>query len=199
MNGIEKIISHIKAESDAECQAILDEASKNCEEIRAQYEKSASDEFDKLTDKGTKDAETHIERLGHVAALEAKKQVLATKQELVSQAFEQAANMIAELPENEYIALLVRLATEASRAGTEQVVLNADDRARIGPAVCTQTNESLKAQGRPANLALSDKTRDIRGGLILESGDIEVNCSIDTLIGQYKNELASKVAGVLFD
>ena len=199
MNGIAKIISHISAESDGECQAILDEASKKCDEMRAQYEKAASDEYDKITQKGAKDAELHIERLGHVAALEAKKRVLATKQGLVSAAFEQAAQKLAELPEGDMIALLARLSAEASRSGSERIVLNKNDRARLGDAVCTKANETLKAQGRSAKLTLSDKTRDMRGGLILESGDIEVNCSIDTLINQYKNELSSKVAGVLFN
>lgn len=199
MNGIEKIISHIQAESDSECQVILDEASKMCAEIQARYEKTASDEYDKITEKGANNSEIHIERLGHVAALEAKKRLLATKQELISNVFERAAMMLSELPENDYIAMLVRLAAEASRSGKEQIVLNKNDRARLGDTVCRKTNETLKAQSRPANLTLSDKTRDMRGGLILVSGDIEVNCSIGTLLNQYKNELSSKVATVLFD
>ncbi len=199
MNGIEKIISHIQAESEAECKAIEDEAFKKCEEIRARYEKAASDEYNKITEKGATDAEVHIERLGHVAALEAKKQVLATKQELVSKAFERAAEMLSELPEDDYVALLVRLASEASRSGTEQIVLNENDRARYGGDVLKKVNKTLKAQGRTADLTLSEKTRDMRGGLILTSGDIEVNCTVDTLISQFRNELSSKVATALFE
>lgn len=199
MNGIEKIISHIEAESDAECRAILDEASKKCEELRAQYEKAALDEYNKIISKGAKDAEIHLERLGHIAVLEAKKRVLATKQELLSEAFKRAAARLAGFCEDDYVALLVRLAAEASRTGSEQIVLNANDRARIGNTVCEKANETLKAQGRPAKLELSGNTRDMRGGLILESGDIEANCSIDTLIKQYKNYLSPKAAAVLFD
>ena len=199
MNGIEKIITHIKAESDAECQAVLDEASKKCEEIQAQYEKTASEESGKLTEKGKQDAAQHIDRLGHVAALEAKKQVLATKQELVSASFERAAVMLTELPKKDYIALLTRLAVSASRTGNEIIVLNESDRARAGSDVCKKANETLKSQGRPAGLRLSEQTREMRGGLVLVSGDIEVNCTIDTLIGQSKNELSLQVASVLFE
>lgn len=199
MNGIDKIISHIKADSDAECKAITDEASFKCEEIRAQYEKAARDEYETLISKGKQDAENRADRLSHVAELESKKQILAAKQEMVSLAFERAVQMITELPENEYIALLVQLASGASRTGSEQVILSAGDRARFGKTVCVKANEVLSAAGKPANLKLSEQTRNIRGGLILSSGDIEVNCSADALVMQLKNELSSKAAGVLFD
>jgi hypothetical protein len=35
--------------------------------------------------------------------------------------------------------------------------------------------------------------------LLLGSGDVEVNCSIDTLVGAARHDLAAKVASVLFD
>ena len=40
--------------------------------------------------------------------------------------------------------------------------------------------------------------RDIPGGVILREGDIEINSSLDTLISQYRYQLASQVAEVLF-
>jgi V/A-type H+-transporting ATPase subunit E len=200
MNGIQKIIDHIEADAAAKYRAILNEASNKSGEIRAQYEKAASDEYDRITAIGRMDAETNIERLGHVAALEAKKQVLATKQEMVSEAFERAAREIVGLPEGDYVALLARLAAEASRKGDEQVVLNESDLVRrSAAAVVAKANELLRQKGRTAALTLSVEPRDIRGGLILASGDIEVNCSVDTLINQNKNELSPKVAGILFD
>jgi V/A-type H+-transporting ATPase subunit E len=199
MNGIDKIIAHIKADSDAECKAIADEAAAKCEEIRAQCEQAARVEHEKIITKGKQDAETRIDRLNHVAELEGKKQILAVKQEMVSLAFERAVQMITELPEDQYISLLVRLASSASRTGNEQIILSAGDRARFGKAVCVKANEVLASSGKEANLKLSEQTRNIRGGLILSSGDIEVNCSTDALVMQLKNELSSKVAGVLFD
>ena len=199
MNGIEKIIDHIKAESDAECRTIAKEAEKKSAEIEKQYEKAALEEYGKLTEKGEKDAALHIERLGHVASLEAKKKVLTVKQELVSKSFERAAEQLVSLPEADYIALLTRLAAEASRTGNEEIVLNKNDRERVGAAVCDKANNALKERGKAAGLKLSNQTRSMRGGLILVSGDIEVNCSIDALISQYKNELSSKVAAVLFN
>lgn len=199
MNGIEKIIAHIEAEAAAECRAIEEEASRKSEEIRARYEQTAADARDNIVAKGQKDAETYVDRMSHVAALEAKKQLLAAKQELVSLAFDRAVAAIRDLPEADYTAFLMHLAADSSQTGTERIILSEQDRAAFGDSVCDGANSRLTEQGRPAGLTLSDKTRAIRGGLILERGDIEVNCSIDTLIAQHKNRLASKVAAVLFD
>lgn len=199
MNGIEKIIAHIDTEAASECRTVLAEAGAKCAEIQAYYEKAASDEYNKIISRGAQDAETFINRLGHVDVLESKKQVLAVKQELVSLAFEQAARQLVELPDKDYIAFLVRLATTASRSGFEQIVLSRTDRDRYGNTVRDQANNNLAAQGKPAQLTLSEEARDMRGGLILVSGDIEVNCSIDTLIAQNKKNLSSEVAEILFD
>ncbi len=199
MNGIDKIITHIKADADAEGQAITDEALKKCDELRVQYEKAAKDESAKILSKGQQDAEVRIDRLGHAAVLESKKQILTAKQEMVSLAFERAVSMLIELPANDYTALLVRLAVSASRTGSEEVILSVGDRTSIGETVCSKANAALAAAGKTHSLKLSELTGNIRGGLILSSGDIEVNCSVDTLVMRLKNEMSAKVAGTLFD
>lgn len=48
-------------------------------------------------------------------------------------------------------------------------------------------------------LTLSAETRELAGGLILKQGDIEVNCSVDTLLELSRGELAARVAEVLFE
>lgn len=199
MNGIEKIIAHIEADTASECQAIAAEASTACDEIKAQYEKAATEQYNSISSQGTADAALHIDRQRHVAVLEGKKQLLVTKQEMVSVTFAHAAQLLTKLPEMDYVSFLVRLATAASRSGTELIVLNKQDMARIGDTVCAMANDALAAEGQKSGLTLSDTPRDIRGGLILISGNIEVNCSIDTLLTQNKNELSSKVANILFN
>jgi V/A-type H+-transporting ATPase subunit E len=199
MNGIEKILTHITSDAASECEAISAEASKKCDEIQDHFQQAAKAEYERILKKGEQDAALRIDRLNHVAELESKKQILAAKQEMVSQTFERAVQMITELPEEDYVSLLVRLASTASRTGDEQIIMSAGDRARFGKAVCVKANDALAASGKPAALKLSEQTRNIRGGLILSSGDIEVNCSADALVMRLKNELASKVAGVLFD
>ena len=199
MNGIDKILAHIKSEADSECEAIERAAVEECERIRAEYTGMERDEYLKLIESGTKDADRRLERLNSLAALESKKHVLLTQQEMVSEAFELAARILLELPEQEYIAFLARQASAASLTGKETIILSEPDQKRIGEEVLKAANTYLQAEGKTASLTLSDSTADIRGGLILSGGDIEVNCSVDALVAEYRNELSPAVASALFD
>jgi len=198
MNGIEKILEHISSESAAECAAIEKSAVEECERIRAEYARAEQDEYWELINSGTKEAERRLQRMGSLAALESKKLVLATQQEMIAAAFELAVKQILELPERDYVDFLAKLACTASLNGTETIILSKSDAARIGKAVLDAANSGLKATGRSPSLRLSDKPANIRGGLILSGGNIEANCSIDALITQYKNELSPQVAKELF-
>ena len=198
MDGIEKILAHIKSESDARCGEIEWSAQEECARIRAKYEAEEQDEYRKLMDAGAKEVERRLERMGSLAALESKKHVLATQQEMVAEAFKHAADGLLELPESEYVAFLANYACKASLTGTETVVLSPGDKTRFGNQVLFTANAALRAAGKTASLTLSDKTADIRGGLILSSGDIEVNCSVDALVDERKNELSPAVASILF-
>ena len=199
MNGIEKILAHIKAESDAQCEAIEREAAEECERIRAEYAKIEKEEYTKLIDAGTIEAARRLERLGSLAVLESKKHILKTQQEMVLETFEYAAKTLLELPEGEYIDFLAKQACAASLTGTEAIILSAADQQSIGKKVLDAANGALASLGKTASLTLSESTADIRGGLILSGGDIEVNCSIDALVAAYRNELSPAVAAVLFD
>ena len=93
-----------------------------------------------------------------IADMEAKKSVLALKQEMVEAAFEAAKAYIAELPREQYTEFLARMASEASENGTEELVLNASDKAELGKAVCKRANEKLAAAGKLGKLTLSEDT-----------------------------------------
>ena len=199
MNGIEKILEHISSESASECAAIAKDASEECERVRAEYAKAEQDQYWMMVNDGTKEAERRLERLTSLAALESKKHVLATQQDMIVAAFELAATKLVELPEADYIEFLAKLACSASLTGTETVLLSPADLTRIGVQVIGAANSILNRTGRTASLTLSDKPADIRGGLILSGGDIEANCSVDSLVSQYRNELSPRVAAELFE
>jgi vacuolar-type H+-ATPase subunit E/Vma4 len=197
MVGIEKIIAHIKAESEAECERIDHAAAEECGRIREKYIQAERDEYEKLMNAGTKEAERRLERLRSLAVLEAKKQVLATQHEMIDAAFELAAKKLCSLPE--YAMFLARLAAAAAITGEESIAFSASDFPRIGKDVQSAANAELKAGGKAARLTLSEKTADISGGFILQGGDYEANCSIDALIERYRNALIPEVSAMLFD
>ena len=199
MNGIENILAYIKTQSKEECMEIEREASEECERIRAEYAKLEQEEYRKLLNDGAKEAESRLERLNSLAMLESKKHVLMTQQEMVAMVFEHAVQKLLDLPVAEYTALLAKLACNASLNGSETIVLSQVDHKRIGNDVLGAANAAMRKAGKNAAFTLSDKTADIRGGLILSGGDIEVNCSVDALVDEYRNDLSPAVASILFN
>ncbi|HIS67471.1 MAG TPA: hypothetical protein IAC18_07885 [Candidatus Scatomorpha merdipullorum] len=199
MKGIDKITSRILADAEAECAAVRKESDERCAAIKAEAEKKAQEEYWRLVREGVKDTEQRVQRMDRTARLEARKSVLNMKQEAVSRAFELARDRIAELPERDYVGFLARQAAEAAISGQEEVIFCERDRAAVGAKAVKAANELLAAKGMPAMLTLSDATREMAGGLMLKQGDIEVNCTVDTLLDLSRGELAARVAEVLFE
>jgi len=196
MDGIERITERITEDVRREIDQLDDETRRKAAEIQARCEAQAKQESEDILARGRKAAEERVERLGSVSRLEARKTILAAKQEMVGRAFDLAVDRLAGLPEADYTALLAKLAAGAARSGREQVVLSQKDRTRYGKQVVTQANKLLGERGA---LTLSEEARPIRGGLILRGDRVEVNCSFETLVRLQRDALAAQVAQVLFE
>ena len=199
MKGTEKIIAHIRADGDAEAKKIIDAASKQAEEKRAESFKAALSEYEKLMQAGNAECEDILSGSRRIAEMEAKKSVLSVKQEMISAAFDAAREEIVNMPRDKYTQFLARMAAEAAASGMEEIVLNARDKAEVGKSVCKAANELLSAKGTPGKLTVSEDTAEISGGVIVRFGGIETNCSIDALIRQRRSGLSTEVAAALFE
>ena len=199
MKGTEKIIAHIRADGDAEAKKIIDAASKQADEKRAESFKAALSEYEKLMQAGNAECEDILSGSRRIAEMEAKKSVLSVKQEMISAAFDAAREEIVNMPRDKYTQFLARMAAEAAASGMEEIVLNARDKAEVGKSVCKAANELLSAKGTPGKLTVSEDTADISGGVIVRFGGIETNCSIDALIRQRRSGLSTEVAAAMFE
>lgn len=227
MNGIEKITGRIAEDGRAEAEAVLAQARAQADEIAANYDQRAKAEAERILQKGAIAAQQREERLGSVAQLEARKLTLGAKQEMVERAFQRALQDLVALPEAKYVALLARLAAEASRTGREQVVLSQKDRTRYGKQIVSQANELLTRLVAPklpneltdskagafldkvvstasallagtGMLTLAEESRPMAGGLILKDDKVESNCTFETLIHLQRDALAAQAAQALF-
>ena len=111
----------------------------------------------------------------------------------------QQGEELCALPEQQQLALLVKLAVEGSTTGREELVFSAPDRARYGKKVVIAANEALEKAGKTACLTLSELSRDIRGGLYVKNGNIENNCSFEMILRLLREQLAAETAKLLFE
>ena len=195
MKGTEKIIAHIQADAKAQADAILAQSELQCAEIRQSFEAQAKERYGEKIRQGVKACQDNIDSVERINQMEAKKAILALKQEMVSKSFEKACTMLTALPEEQYVALLAKLAAQAAVTGDEEIVLNARDKAAVGAAVVEKANALLPA----GKLSLSAATGDFAGGLILKRGSIEANCTIELLVELCRGDMSAQLAKVLFE
>ncbi len=198
MNGIDKITDKISSDSAAEIEEILRQARADAASMREDFEEAAHTAAAEILQQGERDAAEIERRIRSGAELEARKALLAKKQALISDAFERALTALREMDDVSYISFLCRVIAKASESGTEEVIFSPADRARFGKQVVIGANTLLSELGRPANLTLSAETRDLGGGVIVKSGDIEYNCTLETMLRLMRDEAALDVAHVLF-
>ena len=99
----------------------------------------------------------------------------------------------------ERLGSVAQLAARASRTGAEEIILPAGTDKAFGENVTAQANSLLASAGKNGALRLSSETREMRGGLVLRDGSIEVNCSLDAIVDDVRNDLTGKVASTLFE
>ena len=177
MNGLEKIVARMEADTRAECDALTASAAENAAAIlrdcRAQADAVARDS----RQRAEAQAAEHLEHLNGSSQLACRQKVLAAKQQLIDEAFAVAA-----------------LAAE-NGSGDEELLLSAKDREAVGPAVVKAAN----ARKAGAAFRLSEETRETGGGLVLRRGRVELNCSFTEKLRQLRQEESSAVARLLFD
>ena len=198
MKGVEKITERILAEANEAANTAKSEAEAKAKEILEEFEGKARQTYEQMVATGRTEAAAAAERKVRTAKLQAKKDILGTKQEFINKAYTIAQESILAMPEDEYVDLLARKACEAYISGEEAVILNEDDKSVLGQKVVDAANALLASAGKKASLTLSDETAKMIGGLFLKQNDVSVNCSIDSIIGTFREDLDVKVAKVLF-
>ena len=108
--GLDKIINYIEEEGKAECREIYQKAAEQCQQLNADYSRIEQEEYWKYINVASKKTERRRTRLDELAAMESKKKLLETQQEMVDEAFALAAKKLLDLPKKEYSKICVRLA-----------------------------------------------------------------------------------------
>ena len=188
MNGIEKITQRIAADAQVEIDRVLADAQAQAEEIAARGKAQAEAERADWNARNAQLAAEREARLISAAQMEAKKTVLATRQELLEQAYAKALESLCAMPDQEYTETLAALLAEAAPDGTGSVIFSADVKKRIGAETVALANQKLKG-----SLTLAEETRPMQGGFILSKGNVEVNCTFETLVRLQKAETAGAV------
>jgi V/A-type H+-transporting ATPase subunit E len=190
----QKILSDAEAEArkiieegEAEARGIIDEARAEAEKATRQYRERAE-----------ADAAEHIRRQTSLRELEARKAVLAEKGRLIEEVYDKVLESLREKDRSGGYKLTRDLLMKAVETGTEEIIVAPEDRKAIDRQFLDGLNAELVKAGKKGEVKLSEETRDIRGGFILKRGRVESNSSLDTLLTMLRDDVETRVAGILF-
>ena len=162
MHGIEKVTDRIAQDAQAEIEAQLSQAQERADQILAEYETQAREAVERILAHGQREVDAHRAQLHSMARLEARKRVLAAKQDVIEAAFEKALARLCALPREKMVPLLARLAAVYAETGEEEVILPPASRRAYGQDVVDQANQ-LIGEG---HLTLGPAEEGIAGGSI---------------------------------
>lgn len=196
--SLENILSKIILDGQTEGSRLISEAKERAAAIRQQGQAEAETRRQQILQQANLEADEYEMPLLSIAKLEARKSRLLAQQEVIQGSFDRALAELRALPQEESQELLKQLLLEASVTGSEEIVVEEQDRKLYNIGFLAKVNLALMMSGRKAGLKLSEKTGVTGGGFILTAEDIEINATYPALIKEIREELEPQVVKILF-
>ena len=181
MSGAEKLKEKILNEARRQAEAVLAEAREKAAAILEQSKKEAAAEEEKILAQARRQAEETKHRAQTIAELDARKELLAAKERCIEETLVQAVERLRGLEPLQYEDLMYNMILAAAQTGTEEVIVDKDDRGRFTKEFLGRVNKELQRQGKQGKLKLSAESRHVQGGFILRDKDLEINNSFPAL------------------
>ncbi len=198
MTGLEKILKAIQDEGELVAAKILEEANNQAQDIMTAAGLEAEKRSVQIEEKAVLEAGEIMNRSKSAAALQERKILLETKQQLINDTIAKARKSLAELPAAEYVDIILSMIKKYAHNRAGQIRFSAADKERL-PADFDE-RVKIALSGLPsAELSVSEEAASLEGGFLLIYGDIEENCTFDALFAAEKDILQDKVHCVLFE
>lgn len=188
--GIEDIKKRILKDAAQQKEEILAEARTKVEEIRKEGERTTEKRKEAIISKADQEATDERHTVLTMERLEARKQLLTEKQKAIEKAFEKALEMLSTHPD--YSEIMETLLLEVARGG-EELILSPRDHESLGNGFLKKVNKNLSQ-----TLTLSKETREMAGGFVLRTPEMEINESFEERIRALRDEMEAEVARKLF-
>ena len=193
MNGIDEIISRIKAEANASELSMRAEFEEKKKQIETARDQAVDELVRRAKETAAADCKTETARAETRAATTRRDVILAEKGKLIESVFELAAKAFETMDKDEYLSVMGKLLSEAVKddalAGGHYTLTVAENAPADGKELCDYAKIS------PEKLVSSG---EIPAGFILTTDTVEICCTPEKLIDSRKAELLPLVTEALF-
>ena len=205
-SGTDKIISSIMSEAQEKADSIIQDAQVEVNQINDKATKDAESEKNKILDNGKKQSDMRYQQIISEAKMNARRAELEAKEEVIDLAFEKATEELTEKAssdDKQYVDSLLGMIKEAAceMVGGDLIVqMKEEDIAKVQGKISSVAADIASATGISTTLAMGDSINTIGGAILkTQSGDIEINNTIEARLDRFKKVLRSEVANVLFN
>ena len=194
--GLEKIIKSIEEESQKSAEERIKYAKNMAKSILDETRLEITRESLKISDKAEKDAINIISRAKSVSENEKKKMILNAKSQIISEIVNEAKEKILSLKDEDYFNFIFKIIESNLENQDGKLLFSQKDLNRLTKKFKDQI-KNLEEKNS-IKLTISNETRNISGGVIISYGDIEENCSIETLFQNNKEKIFDSLNSFLF-
>ena len=197
MNGIDRISQRILDDAQAKAAQIIEEARQRARSIKDKKTEEAEKNNQKIHKNNKAKAQERRQRMLGAAELEMRKEVLASKQQMIDEVMEKTKEAIMDMPRGEYGKIVSNMLLESAQ-GHEEVIFSVSDEGRLDQSLIDEVNKMLKGQGKRGELKLAPERGEFDGGFILRSGGMEINNTFGAILRMNRNHLEARLAEILF-
>jgi V/A-type H+-transporting ATPase subunit E len=192
--SLDHIRETILAEARAEGERIVATAHEHKEQRLAAARESLEGEFARRREQAEQEQRQRADRQVVARRAEHNLALLKQRNEILDELFDRAADRLADLPDEEYCAVVGEWMRGLPDDVGGTVLCNERDRERLAGLVA-RLNE-----GRPdgAQLRIEQCRRPLRGGVLFQTENYEIDLSVDSRLKRLRETLAPELARLVF-
>lgn len=196
MTGLEKMISQIAGEAEAEAESMIKEAKEAAARTVAEARSEAEKECAEISGRSKVEEARYLERVKSSAELQRKQAILRAKQDVIAKTMDEAYAALAGLEKKEYFDFIRKLLKKYVLAGEGEIYFSVQDMERFPKGFEREISELAAEKG--GSLTLRKEGKDIENGFILAYGGIEENCTFRALFNTRRDELLDIIHREMF-
>lgn len=190
MSGLEEIIEKIIKDAINKANSTSEEANTKASEIIEVANNDARIYIEKNMQESYLERDDIIKRKISAANLETRKMILKTKQDLISQAFEEAVIEIKSNP-SKYKVLIAKMIEKAEDG--DKIVISKEDKDFISDTFVQEVLAKKKIKA-----SVSDTYGDFSGGIIIKGKYADKNMSLEVELAGIRDEKEPEIVNLLF-
>ena len=197
--SIKEIKEKILSDAQKEANEIIFQAESRAKEMISKGKKEADAIKNSILAKHRQEGLLKKNKIITEANLDAKKTLLSERQTIIEGVFKKALENILNMDNQKYCKYIKKIILSNIENGDETITIGKSDKERITDAFIENINKELKSKEKKGELKLDDSYVQIQGGVIIGSGDIKKNISLELLLLKAREKYEMAVNSQLFE